>query len=837
MELGTINQGVKMKKKIFRILVPVVMWILLLSGSPYMFGDAVNFTKTGSAVTGAEYYDIYIERNIAYCAVSKDGIDIIDISDPANPTKISNCDTPGDARALVVSEGYAYVADSGGGLQIIDVSDQENPAVVGALSTLNWTLDVAVSGNYAYIADGVMKVVDISTPEAPKIVAESIDYGSVHTVHLHGDLAFAMAIDFYLDDIFMIFDISNPLEPDLKGYVYQGDYYDFWYLSSVAVSGDYAYIASGSGFHIVDISSPSNPLPVSMSEDSKEGEIFIGGDYAYIAGKSEGLTVYDISKPKTPVKVGEYKIENGSITDVHLAGHHVYVVDKKGGEFITLTPSAESGTPILFLNRSTLRFNNNGKGVETPPQQIRISNRGGGTMNWTATADKDWIKLTPASGTGEGQIEVQINGDGMEMGTYYGTVTVSAPNTVNTTQTVEIEYTIYRSTGIGLKPFGEFSTPVDDSKVSGSIPVTGWAMDDIGLQGVKIYREDGDPENLVYIGDAVFVEGARPDVELQYSYYPASYKAGWGYMLLTNYLPDEGNGTYVLHAVAIDLEGLQTELGTKTIHVNNKDAVRPYGAIDTPEQGGLATGSKYINFGWALTPQPYTIPFDGKTINVWVDGVNIGNPVYNQYREDIATLFPGHNNSNGAVGYFVLDTTGFDSGVHTIQWTAKDDAGNIDGIGSRFFTIQNTGDVPKMKMFNPLEKRSSYFHHQRLQDLSEIDNMPVRFKKGYNENSEPVTRQPDGKGIVTIEIRELERLELHLTEEDNVKNRSFDGYQKIGERLRKLPAGTFLDRKKGKFYWQPGAGYVGNYRLIFLTTDPLGNPKRQEVNIRILPMH
>ena len=52
-----------------------------------------------------------------------------------------------------------------------------------------------------------------------------------------------------------------------------------------------------------------------------------------------------------------------------------------------------------------------------------------------------------------------------------------------------------------------------------------------------------------------------------------------------------------------------------------------------------------MNFGWALTPQPATIPIDGSTISVYVDNVPVGHPIYNQYRSDIATLFPGYANS------------------------------------------------------------------------------------------------------------------------------------------------------------------------------------------------
>jgi hypothetical protein len=208
------------------------------------------------------------------------------------------------------------------------------------------------------------------------------------------------------------------------------------------------------------------------------------------------------------------------------------------------------------------------------------------------------------------------------------------------------------------------------------------------VESVKIYRTEG--SNKVFIGDAVFVEGARPDVEQAYPTYPNNYKAGWGYMLLTNFLPNGMYGIFTLHAIATDMEGNQVTLGTKTILVDNANAVKPFGAIDTPSQGGTASGRSYINWGWVLTPQPYHIPRDGSTINVYVDGVNIGRPVYNIYRSDIANLFPGYANCNGAIGYFYLDTTAYENGVHTIQWTATDSGGNSDGIGSRYFTIQNT---------------------------------------------------------------------------------------------------------------------------------------------------
>ena len=125
-------------------------------------------------------------------------------------------------------------------------------------------------------------------------------------------------------------------------------------------------------------------------------------------------------------------------------------------------------------------------------------------------------------------------------------------------------------------------------------------------------------------------------------------------------------------------------------HVRNASATKPFGAIDTPTQGGAASGTSFVNSGWALTPQPKLIPIDGSTITVLVDGASIGNADYNHERPDIETLFPGFQNTarrtNGAIGFRMIDTTTLTNGLHTISWTVVDNQGAIEGIlGSRFF--------------------------------------------------------------------------------------------------------------------------------------------------------
>jgi len=380
-------------------------------------------------------------------------------------------------------------------------------------------------------------------------------------------------------------------------------------------------------------------------------------------------------------------------------------------------------------------------------------------------------------------------------------------------------------------PFGSFDTPVDGSNVSSSIAVTGWALDDSGIASVKIYRKEGG--SLVFIGDAVLVEGARPDVAAAYPQYPNNTKAGWGYMMLTNFLPNGGNGTFQIHAIATDIYSKSTTLGIKTIYCDNLHAVKPFGAIDTPTQGGSASGSSFINWGWVLTPQPNYIPTNGSTINVWVDGANLGHPYYNLYRSDIAGFFPGYANSNGAAGYYSLDTTNYTNGVHTIQWTATDSGGNTDGIGSRYFSINNSSSV------------SSYFSQAisqaKVQGISHLDNipidysMPIKAAKGFNKNNEPQIISLDDQGMNRTEMEELDRIEIVLSDRTNAKGYSYSGYMVVGQRLYSLPVGSTLDRGKGVFKWNPGAGFLGRYKLVFVEAGPNGEMNKKDVMVEILP--
>lgn len=369
------------------------------------------------------------------------------------------------------------------------------------------------------------------------------------------------------------------------------------------------------------------------------------------------------------------------VTDASAAGNQLLVaVDLRLNRVVDVVPLATSGVHVAStpagaqacrdgLDSNFLSFPASGG-----TGQIRLTT----PCYWEASSDASWVRLAMSQGTGSTVVDVSVEAHAFT-------------NSRTATLTIEGQrVTITQAGTASQPPFGSFDTPGEGAlTISGSIPVTGWALDDIGVARVRIYRDAVAGETgAVYLGDAAFVAGARPDVEAILPALPFASRAGWGLMLLTNTLPSGGNGMFRLHAVAEDVEGHRTLLGTRTILIDNASAALPFGAIDTPGQGDLISGIVY-NWGWALTPGPATIPTDGTTIDVMIDGAFAGHPVYGLYRQDIASLFPGFTNAQTAVGYYLLDTRRLQNGQHTISWIVRDSQGRAQGIGSRYFHVFN----------------------------------------------------------------------------------------------------------------------------------------------------
>ena len=248
----------------------------------------------------------------------------------------------------------------------------------------------------------------------------------------------------------------------------------------------------------------------------------------------------------------------------------------------------------------------------------------------------------------------------------------------------------------------------------------------------------------------------------------------------------------------------------------------PFGTLDTPLQGGTASGTSFINFGWALTPLPKTIPIDGSTIRVLVDGVDVGPADYNHARPDIQALFPGFNNTNGAVGFRILDTTLMDNGLHTISWTVTDNAGAIEGLGSRFFTVTNGASAVTAAATAATPREIEV-------DAAPLDTTPLAGRRGWDLEAPYGSFGAGASGVTVIRSEEVNRVELQLGDGD------VTGYLRTSAGLAPLPIGSRLDRATNTFTWAPGVGFVGRYDFVFVRSANGRVVSRREVRIILHP--
>jgi len=364
---------------------------------------------------------------------------------------------------------------------------------------------------------------------------------------------------------------------------------------------------------------------------------------------------------------------------------------------------------------------------QTAAQTVTVAFAGAPSA-WTATTTQTWLSITGGSGVGPGQFTVALANPNDVIGastSLAGTVSITSATAANAPLSIPVTLTV-TPPGASGAPFGAFDTPADQATgLQGSFAVTGWALDDVGIDRVEIWRDlvvGEDPTHAytsdpaypatgkVFIAKPYFVSGSRTDVEALNPAVPVANRAGWGYLLLSWGLQGQGNGPYTLYAYAFDVDGHSALLGSKTIAVDNAHATKPFGAIDTPSYGGTMAGAGW-NFGWALTPNALAgtegsagtagtvgaavaagaCTITNGLVTMHIDSGPAHTVNYGDLRTDIAASFSGFSNGNNSGGASYFDTATLTNGTHQIGWLVYDSCGRGDGIGSRFFTVLNAG--------------------------------------------------------------------------------------------------------------------------------------------------
>ena len=110
--------------------------------------------------------------------------------------------------------------------------------------------------------------------------------------------------------------------------------------------------------------------------------------------------------------------------------------------------------------------------------------------------------------------------------------------------------------------------------------------------------------------------------------------------------------------------------------------------------------------------------------------------------------------------------------------------------------------------------------------------MPVYRRDGYNPNAALELTQADEQGVIKVAADPAGRFTLTLSAPVKDESGGYEGYLVANGKLQALPTGSFLDRRSGEFYWQPGVGFNGTYRLVFVRTEA-GQRARITVDVTI----
>jgi N-acetylneuraminic acid mutarotase len=513
----------------------------------------------------------------------------------------------------------------------------------------------------------------------------------------------------------------------------------------------------------------------------------------------------------------------------------------------------------MALDHPSLQFGATKSGTafttSTPPQQVRMTQTGVGTVTWTVVVAQPWLRVTPASGTGPTVFSVSVVADPSlpASGTVSGIVSIMLTGADSGVGPISVSLAV-QPAGVSAAPFGAIDTPAAGTTgVVGSLPVTGWALDDVGVSQVRITRAAvaGEvPGSEIFLGFASIVEGARPDVAATYPGLPKGTAAGWGYLLLTNFLPNQGNGTVTLNAYADDVDGHSTKLGSRTVTCANAAATTPFGAIDTPGQGDTVSGV-VNNFGWVLSPGARRAdPPSGGAVTAFIDGLPVGVPSGWASRTDLVALFPSaqYSGVGSALGVFTFDSMALANGVHTIAWSVTDNTGGAAGVGSRYFTVSNGGlmlgpsqnSVETTRSPTVIDSRATLEMPRaaalRLDspqslaaevDAVTADAVTLHGRRGFDLAS-PLRDYAVERGGATVQAEELDRVELHLS---GTGGHRYTGYLRTPDGVAPLPVGSTLDAATGAFVWMPGPGFVGPYDLAFVRWSRGRAVARQDVRI------
>jgi hypothetical protein len=258
----------------------------------------------------------------------------------------------------------------------------------------------------------------------------------------------------------------------------------------------------------------------------------------------------------------------------------------------------------------------------------------------------------------------ELNTAALSPGTH--TIIVSATDSDHQTPdtgAASVEVTV----GGPVPPSVNVDAPAPNTVISGTVLVTGWAIDNTTAIGTAINPNsvqvfvDGVP-----VGTAAYL-GYRSDVCSAFPGRGGCPNVGFNFNLDTLTLT---NSPHTITVWATNTDS-SPDTGSASVNVTVLNA-GPSVHIDAPAQNTAVSGTVLVT-GWAIdNVSGVGTAINPNSMQVKVDDVLVGIATYGGYRADVCTAYPGRPGCPN-VGYnFNLNSSGLTPGAHTITVYATD---------------------------------------------------------------------------------------------------------------------------------------------------------------------
>jgi len=282
--------------------------------------------------------EIVVNGNYAYTISS--ALQIYDVSNPLNPFWVGWVDLEDTVIDLDVSNGYAYVANYYNGLQIIDIDPPEDAHIEKTVDTPDRAVGVKVLNGYAYVADShtglvVIDIEPIQDSQIIKTIHDDMNLDWADQVYISNNYAYVINyLGLYIIDIV-------PL--DTAYVVKMVPLPDDGYAGNIYVSGDYAYVAFGdTGLHIIDIEPPDSAYMVKTLTFTREADdIWVSNGIAYVACY-DAVQIVDVDPPDTANLIKTVVIP-GIPSGLFVSDEYLFAAAREGGlQIVDITPPEDA---------------------------------------------------------------------------------------------------------------------------------------------------------------------------------------------------------------------------------------------------------------------------------------------------------------------------------------------------------------------------------------------------------------------------------------------------------------------------------------------------------------